>query len=429
VILTTSNGSDTLKRGIQYLKKEAQVTGGQYEFAAYDTVRDVFYLTGGGNSVAVFNPNTQVFGQALQSTSISSGAVLQELVLTPDNSKLLVVDPKDQSVIVFDLAAGTSTAVNVGLASDPGGTQVQPITVVAAANNRAFVSVTACVTNPVRQIDLTNLQVAGRADAGSSCGAGYVPYPEYGGASADGSTILYAGSSGVEFGVQPSGPEHIWSYNAASDTFAGPVIVADTPWVSGLAAVDGDGGITALAQGTLDQRLLPSVPIVQPGFDARLNDTGSLLYSTGTDGSHIAVSDTRNGRLQLQLAVQNTSSGNGPPIPIIGVPQPLAIDPSGSKILGALQNGVGYFELSVIPLAVGTVSPANASVGGMIQLRGSGFVAGITATIGGKAAICSVVNSETLSCTVPNLVAGATAISLTNPDGQTYSFENALVVQ
>jgi len=78
---------------------------------------------------------------------------------------------------------------------------------------------------------------------------------------------------------------------------------------------------------------------------------------------------------------------------------------------------------------VGTVSPANASVGGMIQLRGSGFVAGITATIGGKAAICSVVNGETLSCTVPNLVAAATAISLTNPDGQTYSFENALVVQ
>jgi len=428
VVLTTSNGTDTLKRGMQYLKKEAQVTGGQYEFAAYDAVRDVFYLTGGGNNVAVFNPNTQAFGPPLQSTSISAGAVLQELVLTPDNSKLLVVDPKDRSVIVFDLAAGTSTAVNVGLASDPTGTQVQPITVVAAANNRAFVSVTPCVTSPVRQIDLTSMQVSGRPDAGFSCGT-YVTYPEYGRASADGSKILYAGSSGQEFGLQPSGPEYIWSYNAASDTFAGPVIVGDTPWVSGLAAVDGDGGITALAQGTLDQRLLPSVPIVQPGFDARLNDTGSLLYSTGTDGSHIAVSDTRNGRLQVQLAVQNRSSGNGPPIPIIGGPQPLAIDPSGSKILGALQNGVGYFELSVVPLAVGPVSPANASVGGMIQLRGSGFVGGITATIGGKAAICSVVNSETLSCTVPNLVAGATAISLTNPDGQTYSLENALVVQ
>jgi DNA-binding beta-propeller fold protein YncE len=233
----------------------------------------------------------------------------------------------------------------------------------------------------------------------------------------------------VEFGVQPSGPEYIWSYNAASDTFAGPVIVADTPWVSGLGAVDGDGGITALAQGTLDQRLLPSVPIVQPGFDARLNKTGSLLYTTGTDGGRIAVSDTHNGRPQLQLAVQNPTSGNGPIIPIIGVPQPLAVDPSGSKILSALQNGVGYFELSVVPLAVGTVSPTTASAGGVIQLHGSGFVAGLTATIGGKAAACSVVDSETLACTVPNVAAGGAAISLTNPDGQTYSFESALVVQ
>src|SRR5882724_8721701 len=428
VVLTTSNGTDTLKRGMQYLKKEAQVIAGQYEFAAYDAVRDAFYLTGGGNNVAVFNPNTQAFGPPLQSTSISAGAVLQELVLTPDNSKLLVVDPKDQSVIVFDLAAGTSTAVNVGLAADPTGTQVQPITVVAAANNRAFVSVTPCVTSPVRQIDLASMQVSGRPDAGFSCGT-YVTYPEYGRASADGSKILYAGSSGQEFGLQPSGPEYIWNYKAASDTFGGPVIVADTPWVSGLAAVDGDGAIAALAQGTLDQTLFPAVPIAQPGFDARLNKTGSLLYTTGTDGSHIAVSDIHNGRWQLQLAVQNTTSGNGAIVPIIGVPQPLAIDPSGSKILVARQNGVGYFELSVVPLAVGTVSPANASAGGVIQLRGSGFVAGITATIGGKAATCSVVDSETLSCTVPNLVAGATAISLTNPDGQTYSFENALVVQ
>src|SRR5439155_719115 len=89
VVLTTSNGTDTLKRGMEYLKKEAQVTGGRYEFAAYDAVRDVFYLTGGGNNVAVFNPNAQAFGPPLQSTCISSVAVLQELVLTPDNSKLL----------------------------------------------------------------------------------------------------------------------------------------------------------------------------------------------------------------------------------------------------------------------------------------------------------------------------------------------------
>src|SRR2546429_4593405 len=100
---------------MEYLKKEAQVTGGRYEFAAYDAVRDVFYLTGGGNNVAVFNPNPQAFGPPLQSTWISSVAVLQELVLTPDNSQLLQVDPKAQGMIVFDLPAGTRTEDKVGL--------------------------------------------------------------------------------------------------------------------------------------------------------------------------------------------------------------------------------------------------------------------------------------------------------------------------
>jgi hypothetical protein len=33
-----------------------------------------------------------------------------------------------------------------------------------------------------------------------------------------------------------------------------------------------------------------------------------------------------------------------------------------------------------------------------------------------------------LSCAVPALTSGATSMSLSNPDGQTYSFENALVV-
>ena len=427
VVLTTSNGSDTLKRGMQYLKHEAQLAGGQYEFAAYDSVRDVFYLTGSGNRVAVFNPNTQAFGTALQSSSISTGAVLQQLALTPDQSTLLVVDPKDQSVIVFDLSGGTSTSVNVGLASDPTGAEVQPINVVAAANHRALVSVTPCVSNLVRQIDLTTLKVTGRPDAGTSC-SGYVPYAEYGRASGDGSTILYAGSSGMEFGISPSGPAYMWTYNTASDSFSGPVIVADTPWVFGLPAVSGDGGVASLAQGTLDKRLLPAVPIVRPGLDARLNETGSLLYTTGTDGGQIGVSDTRNGRLQLLLTALNSTS-SGPTVSIIGIPQPLAIDPSGSKILTALQNGVGFFELSVVPLAVGTVSPATAVAGGIVQLRGSGFVAGIAATIGGKAAACGLVDAETLSCTVPSGVTGSVATSLINPDGQTYSFENALVVQ
>jgi len=182
--------------------------------------------------------------------------------------------------------------------------------------------------------------------------------------------------------------------------------------VAGKAAVDSDAGVIALSQGTLDQRLLPLVPLVIGALDSRLNDTGSLLYSAYNS---ILVSDTRNGR---RLLVLDRPASLGPD-------RPLAIDPSGDKILVATQAGISYFELSVVPLAVGTVSPAQAAAGANIQIRGSGFVPASAVQIGGKSATCTEVDSETLSCTVPSLPKGPVSITLTNPDGQTYSFEDA----
>jgi hypothetical protein len=428
VAVTASNSTDTMKRGMQYLSQEVALAGGPFGFAVYDSTRDLFYLTGSGNSIAVFNPNTQAFGQPLQSTSISAGAVLEEVALTPDNSKLLVVDPADQSVIVFDLVAGTSQSVSALLASDPANTLVQPVEIKVAANNRAFISITPCVTNPVREINLTNLAVQPRMDLAPTCSE-YTPYPEFGGASADGSTIIYAGSSGQQFGEEPSGPEYMWSYNAASDTFTGPVLFQDTPWVGGQVAVDKDGSVIAFPQGTVDQRLLPLAPIAQPGFDARLNETGSLLYTTGVGSGQISVSDTHNGRWQLMLAAQNANAGNGPTHFFVGQIRPLATDPAGAKIVIGLQGGLSYFELATVPLAVGTVSPATAAAGATIQLRGSGFVGSTSAKIGGQTVSCTGIDSETLSCTVPTLPSGSTSVALTNPDGQAYLFENAFVVQ
>jgi hypothetical protein len=422
VQITTSNGTDTLKRGLQYLSAETEITGGPFAFAVYDAVRNLFYLTGNGNTVSVFNASSQSMGNALTSSSISSGATLQQEAITPDGSKLLVVDPTDQAIIVFNLVGGTSTKVSVVLPSDPANTPAQPINVVASANGRAFVGVTPCFSLPLREISLANMTVQGRIDLTSSCG-GYTPYPEYGAASADGGTILYAGSSALQFGVSPSGPEYVWSYNASADVFTGPVIFNDYPWMSGLEPVmDGDGGVVGIPQGILDAQRLPKVNILSTGAIAEMNGTGSLLYGLGFQGSQIVLSDTHNGRALLMLQAQNT------PGTAIGGYQPLAIDATGTKTLLALQNGLAYFDLDVVPLAVGTVTPVSAAPGATIQVRGSGFVAGTTVKIGGVSANCSFVNAETLSGAVPALRSGAASMSLNNPDGQTYSFENALVV-
>lgn len=280
-------------------------------------------------------------------------------------------------------------------------------------------SLSPCIPNPVREINLTNMSVQTRPDAATSCRT-YVPYPELGGSSADGSTIIFAANNEL----QPPGPEYIWRYDDASDAFQGPIVVADSAWLSGHGAVNHDGSVIALGEGTLDQRLLPLVPITQSfGEDSRLNETGSLLYASNGSSNQVTVLDTHNGRLLLLL---NLPASLGPST---GPYRPLAIDPTGQQILVATQSGLSYFKLSVVPLAVGTVSPTQGPVGTTIQLKGSGFVSGITVQIGGQAASCGVVDSETISCTVPNLTSGPKFMTLTNPDGQTYYFENAFTVQ
>ena len=417
VTLTTSNGSDTLKRGFHYLKKEALLAGGPFAFAVYDSVRDHFYLTGNGNVVTVFDPGTQTFLQPLKAPAVSSAAVLQGEALTLDDSKLLVTDPADQLVVIFDLTVSTSTAVKVILPSDPPTALSGLMSIVVAAGNRAFVSLEPCITNPVREINLTDLSVHTRPDAASTCPT-YAAYPEFGASSTDGRTVIFTDNAPL---FEPAGPEYVWRYDASADSFTGPIFIFDSPWVGvgGKATVDGDGGVIAVSQGTLDQRLLPLVPLAPGGLDSRLNDSGSLHFSAfNSTNNSIFVSDTLNGRRLLMLGLPAS----------INPGRPLAINPTGSKILVATQMGVSYFELGVIPLAVGTVAPTQAATGAIIQVRGSGFVASTAAQIGGKSASCTQVDSETLTCTVPNLPSGPVSMTLTNPDGQIYSIENAFAV-
>jgi len=405
VTLTTPDGSDTLKRGVQYAAASAEgQTQQAYYFSVYDASRDRFYLTGGNNVVTVFDVGTQTLLQPMQSSSISAGALLRSEALTPDNSKLVVADPADGTVVVFDLASGTSSAISALLPSDPPVTVPMLMSVAVASGNRAFVSINTCATSPVREIDLTSLTVQPRPDAAASCNGSY---PQFSSATADGSRVVF------DNGYQPYSTPSLWLYDAASDSFGSPVTIQNQPWQGGNPAVSGDGNVIVFSGGTLDQNLLPLVPIVLGSTESHLNDTGSLLYNASA-----GLSDTHNGHAFLSFS-------NSPVTALV----PLATDPSGRKTIFFTQTGLSYYELSVVPLAIGSVSPALTSAGSSITIRGSGFVSATTVTIGGQNAACTYLDTETLTCTVPSLKSGPAAIALSNPDGQTYSYENAITVQ
>jgi IPT/TIG domain len=434
IAVTTPDGASTkLSRGVQYLQTETTLSGPPYTNAVYDATRNCFYLTGGDTNVAVFDVATQAFLAPLTSTKISAGATLSGVALTADDSNLIVVDSTDQALIVFDLDANTSTSISTALPSDT--PYVVPGFVQVAANNTAFVEMQSCATDQIREVDLANGSVRGRTEGDTNCGPA-TGFPEFGEASSDGSVVLFSGTPSAE----PTPPAAVWKYTSSGDSISGPSEIGDTSWLGGTPAVNSDGTLLTTGSGVLDQRLLPLVPLgtFALGGDSHLTDSGALLISADNLPSSInggiLVRDTHQGLQLLSMLIppQSPSSKVHPMSTELGVYpwRPLAISAAGDKLLYAsIFGGVSYYQLSVIPLAVGTVTPSTASTGSQVTVHGSGFVTGTTAKIGGQSASCTMSDAETLSCAVPNLPAGPVTVSLSNPDGQAYSYDYAFVVQ
>jgi len=105
----------------------------------------------------------------------------------------------------------------------------------------------------------------------------------------------------------------------------------------------------------------------------------------------------------------------------------LAVDDTGGKLLAATTSGFSLVELAKVPLGVGSVSPAAAPASGgtLITVRGSGFVAGIQATLGSKSVAVTVKDANTLTFVAPALPAGIQTLVLSNPGGESVTRQSA----
>jgi hypothetical protein len=153
-------------------------------------------------------------------------------------------------------------------------------------------------------------------------------------------------------------------------------------------------------------------PLLRP----RLNTSGSLYYFAYANSFEII--DVPHASLRLRFAltqtIQNTAS-------------PLAIDSGGRYIYLVTDKGLTVVDLGEAPLSIGHLSTQAASPGSQVTLRGSGFDAGTTATVGGVAALVSFIDENTLTVTLPVVTLGPQDIVLTRSDGESYTLENGLV--
>ena len=107
----------------------------------------------------------------------------------------------------------------------------------------------------------------------------------------------------------------------------------------------------------------------------------------------------------------------------------MAIDSSGQRIFLITNKGLTIVDLGNAPLSVGHFSETSAFTGNQVEVRGSGFENGITATLGGVTASLTFTDPQTLTLTVPIANTGPEDLVLTNPDGTTYTLQNAIRVQ
>jgi len=143
-----------------------------------------------------------------------------------------------------------------------------------------------------------------------------------------------------------------------------------------------------------------------------------LLYSSTDLG--VDIIDVRHGTLSERIVLNEQS---------VGLSGSLAIDQAGGRIFLITNAGLTSIQLDAVPLSVGSITPSSGSSGALLQVRGSGFQAGTTAKIGNTGAAATFVDGDTLQLTIPTVASGPAALTLVNPDGTSYTWDAAIVVQ
>ena len=169
-----------------------------------------------------------------------------------------------------------------------------------------------------------------------------------------------------------------------------------------------------------------------------LHPSGALVYQpfltapAGTPGARggIDILDAHSGALRLRILLPQQFMTD-----VDGLHGSfLTTDENGARLFAitspdgtALNAGIMIAQLAKVPLGIGTLSPASAPAAGgtTITIRGSGFVSGATATIGGKSASVTFKDTDTLTIVTPSTSAGGQRLQIKNPDGETATLDAA----
>jgi hypothetical protein len=447
----SSSGSTTAPKAFQYVtSSQTYANSGLYKFVVYDQSRQRLYLSA-TDHVDVFDLKSLAFFSAIEPppNGPPPDAGLRGMALTPDSSQLVVADFGAQSVYLInpDGATYNGTAVSVGgVAGFPSS---GPARVATTSNQTVFVG------------------LSGEGNSTGSCSAclgqlnllatppAFQPAPQPEVSSLTGTPLLQADAAGdvayLAYDTSPGGPVAVWnastpnvfSLSTANDTASDLVASADgTVFAMRSASSTEIRGSNLSLFSTPTSAELETIPhrVAVPGI--AIHPSGALTYEPFLDGpppaappatgihGGIDIRDAHSGQLRLRVylpeafAMLNTD--------IDGLHGGfLATDENGQRLFALTTSGLSIVQLANVPLGIGTLSPASgpASGGTAVTVRGSGFQAGIQATVGGKSATVTLKDMNTLILITPAVSPGGQQLVVTNPDGESVSLDAAFAAQ
>jgi hypothetical protein len=163
----------------------------------------------------------------------------------------------------------------------------------------------------------------------------------------------------------------------------------------------------------------PEFQSIGEGPSVQIDQSGALLYAITDDG--VDIIDTRTGQLRERVIL-------GEQI-LNAFVKTFAITPAGDQIVLLTTSGVTVVQLDSVPLGIGSATPSAGPGGTVVAIRGTGFVAGTSVSVGGVLAASSLVDASTLKVTIPTSAAmGAAQFVLANPDGSKFTLDAAFLV-
>jgi IPT/TIG domain len=427
--ITTPIGSGTLPKAVFYAKSVTDYSSADsFSDVLYDSARQQLYLSG-TDHIDVFSLTSNSWQTPLKPATLGSASQFRGLALSPDGTQLLATNLLDQSLSVISIDTTSQTfAIAIPPPSSSGqGCLTGPFAVTALAGQQALVSsglpptIGGCPYAQTLYVANLQARTVSQARAQSYVCSTVASTSE---GTADG-TLAIVGAEGGGSCL----------YSVTSNSF----IVTQSGSINYYGVgISGDGNIASVSNAFVDpsgnmlgglgrpavlfpNQLATPYPLNDYPSNTlqrpRLNASGSLYYWAYPN--YFEIFDVPTATLKMRFSLAET---------IQNVETPLAIDEGGRQIFLITDKGLTIIDLGTAPLSIGHIDPVSGAAS-QVQVRGSGFVSGLSAMIDQQSATTVFVDENTFKLTVPTMAAGNHDLTITNPDGSTYTLKSAISVQ